>query len=165
MQINPDNDFRLEPTHEENIAASSERIISFGGPRTRLYNDRPDATLGGQGSPVWGMPLDDAARLRTRSDVVTQTGHAPGVTNAYVRGEPIYGVSVPTDQIDLRLPTALDGGSNHWRPGAHTGVEHDGQWRQNPTYEFVTDGGKPMPSDSVLFEFNPDGSWTPIRRF
>lgn len=168
MALIAENDFgpSNRPTHADFVASAGDRVVTFGGSNMRRLYDRHDATLGAADGNVWAMPIDDAARLQSRSDVVTQTGHAPGVTRSYLEGSPFYGVSVPTRSLSLRSPMAADAGINpHWRPGGYSGVQHDGQWTQNATREIVTPGGATVPPGSVFFQFNPDGSWTEVRRF
>jgi hypothetical protein len=147
-------------------AQETEYVATLMGKNGPKYYNNAGATLGGKGGTVWIAPLEDYASLSTRSDVVTATGHAPGVLNSYLKGDSMYGVAVPKNDLSLRLPAATDAGANrHWRPGGFTGVEHDGAWTSSGVREFIMDGGQPMPKGSVFFQINTDGSWTPIRRF
>lgn len=117
---------------------------------------------------MWLAPAEDYAGVTNRAAAVTATGKAPSVVQSYRTGEPIYGIAVPKDEVSVRLPAATDGGANeHWRPGGYTGVQNSktGEWTSSNVREVIADGGKPMPEGSVFFEMNPDGSWTPIRRF
>ncbi len=144
----------------------ADYVVSFGGSRLLKHMDKSSALLGPKGGVVWVMPLEDASRLMRRSDVVTQTGHAPSVLRSYLEGSEVYGVAVPSNKVRIRMPTKEDsGGYRHWRSGGHTGVEHNGNWRQNMTQERVIEGGNQIPSGSILFKFNSDGTWTEIRRF
>ncbi len=168
MELIADSDFGPlnRPTAADIAASAGDRVVTFGGSNMPRYVDRPDATLGGRGGTVWAMPIDDAAALRTRADGVTQTGRAPGVTNSFRTGEPMYGLSIPSEHVPLRHPTSMDAGANaHFRAGGYTGVSRRNGWYQNPTHEIVTDGGRPMPEGTVFFEFNPDGSWSQVRRW
>lgn len=168
MELIADNDFGPlnRPTHADFVASAGDYVVTFGGARMPGYVDSPSATLGGPGGTVWVMPLDDAGRLRSRADVVTQTGRAPGVTESLRTGAPMYGLAVPTNSLALRSARPTDAGANaHYREGGFTGVQRQDGWYQNPTREFIVDGGRPMPPGSAFFEFAPDGSWIPIRRF
>ena len=141
---------------------------SLMGKNGPTYFDKPDATLGRSGGLTWLAPTGDYAGVATRADAVTATGHAPGVLQSYLSGDPIYGISVPADAVDVRPPVATDSGANvHWRPGAYTGVQNSttSEWTTSGVREVVTEGGGPVPPGSVFFEMNPDGSWTPIRKF
>ncbi|KAF1039400.1 MULTISPECIES: DUF6531 domain-containing protein [Burkholderia] len=140
-------------------------LMGKNGPR---YFDKPGATLGAPGGLTWLAPAEDYAGVATRADAVTGTGHAPGVLESYMKGDPIYGIAVPKDAVDVRPPLSTDSGANrHWRPGGFTGVENSktGEWTSSGVREVVTQGGKPVPPGSVFFEMNADGSWTPIRRY
>ncbi len=107
---------------------------------------------------------------------------AAGEAEALKTGGRILGLSFPLDGIQSRLPVAADAGFNadgtaeswanpNWLDGGHTAVrvgevgDPNGSYLVNPTHEFVTDGGNPMPPGAVLFELGPNGSWMPIRRF
>lgn len=143
-------------------------FASLMGARGPKYYDNPNATLGAPGYQMWLAPAEDYAGVTNRAAAVTATGKAPSVVQSYRTGEPIYGIAVPKDAVSVRLPAATDGGANeHWRPGGFTGVQNSktGEWTSSNVREVITDGGKPMPEGSVFFEMNPDGSWTPIRRF
>lgn len=143
--------------------------VSFFNERVVPYIDRPDATLGRSGQTHFFMPLEDASGIRNASDAARASGNAPSVLDAYINGTPVYGLSFPTTGLDVRVPTALDaGGYPHFLEGGHTAVrtaDPNGGFLVNPTREFVTPGGNPVPPGSVLFEMNPDGSWKPLRRF
>ncbi|MFA7369718.1 MAG: hypothetical protein WC334_08755, partial [Kiritimatiellales bacterium] len=141
-------------------------VVSFMGKNGAKYYNSPSATLGAKGGTVWVSPLDDVAGISTRSGVVTGTGHAPGPLQSYLKGEPIYGIAVPKNSVSLRTPTITDAGVNrHFRLGGATGVEHNGVWKSSNIREFILDGGSPVPKGSVFFEFGPNGSWIPIRRY
>lgn len=146
-----------------------ERWISFFGKDVVPFIDHADATLGRAGDVAFLMPIADAAKLRNTGDIARHTGMAPSNQKAYLAGENIFGVSVPTADMHLRPPTDEDaGGFAHFLAGGNTAVrlpgEHGG-YLQNPTREMVTAGGSPMPPGSVLFEVDENGTWIPIRRF
>ncbi|WP_096721880.1 DUF6531 domain-containing protein [Paraburkholderia acidicola] len=143
-------------------------FASLMGERGPKYYDKPDATLGAKGYATWLAPTEDYAGVTNRAAAVTATGKAPGVLESFRTGKPMYGIAVPKDAVDVRPPVETDGGANeHWRPGGYTGVQNSttGDWTSSGVREVVTQGGQPMPPGSVFFELNPDGSWTPIRRF
>jgi hypothetical protein len=106
------------------VKRSVERFTTrnqYPGKNGPTYFDKPDATLGRSGGLTWLAPTEDYAGVATRADAVTATGHAPGVLQSYLQGDPIYGISVPADAVHVRPPTASDSGANvHWRPGAYT---------------------------------------------
>lgn len=136
------------------------------GKKGETYFSSPTATLGAKGGTVWVAPLEDVAGISNRAGVVTGTGHAPGPLQSFLKGEDIFGIAVPKNEVSLRLPTAMDAGANrHFRTGGYTGVEHNGVWRSSGVREFILDGGAPVPKGSVFFKFNSDGSWTPIRQY
>src|SRR5258707_269574 len=110
------------------VKRSVERFTTrnqYPGKNGPTYFDKPDATLGRSGGLTWLAPTEDYAGVATRADAVTATGHAPGVLQSYLQGNPIYGISVPAHAVDVRPPAASDSGANaHWRPGAYTGVQN-----------------------------------------
>ncbi len=146
------------------------------------YLDDPAAVLGPPNGLSWFMPLEDAAGFKSVGDVARETGMAPSVADAYKTGGDVYGLSFPLDGINSRLPVAENAGFNadgtreswandNWLDGGHTAVrmgelgDPNGGYLVNSTHEFVTEGGNPVPPGSVLFKLEPNGSWTPIRRF
>jgi hypothetical protein len=129
------------------------------------------ATLGSGTAPFFHMPVEDAARINSPSDVLRETGRAPSIERAFERAGPdgpeIYGVAFPRDGVSPRVPTAEDaGGWPHYVEGGRTAVrQDDGSFVINQTREFVIDGAPRVPDGSVLFRLNPDGSWAPLRRY
>jgi RHS repeat-associated protein len=159
---------RLTTPAVEGDVASEDYVVSFMGKNGRTYYDKAGATLGAQGGTVWVAPGNDIARVASRSDAVVATGLAPGPLASYLAGDPIYGIAVPRRAVDLRLPSAQSRGANrHFRFGGYVGAEHQatGTWSSSDVREYVIRGGDPVPKGSVFFQFNADGSWTPIRRF
>ncbi len=145
---------------------SDEFVVSFMGKRAVEFYAKDGATLGVKGGTVWVAPLTDVQHVSSRGGIVTATGHAHGVLSSYLHGDAIYGIAVPRASVQLRFPTTSDAGINrHFRPGGITGVEHNGVWTSSNVRERVLDGGQDVPRGSVFFQLNPDGSWTPIRRF
>ncbi|NTV40422.1 MAG: hypothetical protein HGA51_10790 [Demequinaceae bacterium] len=133
-------------------------------------NGRPhaDVTLGAPGRPAFLMPSEDAARITSRADLVTQTGRAPSVVKAVDNGERIFGIQVPLKGQELRTPTfndAIDPATGrinpNFTPGGTTAVKENGLYTGNPTREAAVDGGRSMPAGSILFEWFDDGA----RRF
>jgi hypothetical protein len=146
--------------------SKNDYVVSFMGKNAPKYYDNQLATLGAQGKRLWVSPIDDVSKISNRAGVVTGTGHAPGPLRSYLRGDDIYGIAVPTSKVSMRLPTAADAGATkHFRPGGYAGVEHKGIWKSSNVREYVIDGGNPVPEGSVFFKFNPDGSWTVIRKY
>src|SRR5215469_11503253 len=147
----------------------NSRGVFFFGEDVKPYLDRPNATLGRAGEPHFFMPEEDAVGIRNASDAARATGMAPSVARAYTSGGEVYGVSFPTDGLDIRQPTAADAnGWSHFLEGGHTAVrtaDPNGGFLVNETREFVTPGGGPMPPGSVLFQLGPEGAWIPIRSF
>lgn len=150
-------------------ATESGRGVYFFGEDVLPYIDRPDATLGRAGDAHFFMPLEDATGISTTSQAMRASGGAPSITKAYVNETQGYGVSFPTEGLNPRIPTIEDaGGFEHFFGGGHTALhtaEPNGGFLLNTTRELVVPGGAPIPEGSVLFEFGPNGVWTPLRRF
>jgi RHS repeat-associated protein len=141
-------------------------MVSFMGKNGIHYYDHAAATLGAAGGSVWMAPLEDVAGIVNRAGVVTKTGHAPGPLMSFLKGDEIYGIAVPGKNLLFKLPSLTDSGANkHFRLGGITGVEHNGAWKSSNVRELITPGGNPVPTGSVFFKFNTDGSWTPIRKY
>lgn len=161
------------------VQLPSTHGVAFFGPDNLRYYAGSNATLGTSSSPFFHMPLEDSAMVRSPSDALRYTGRAPSVEREVLNpaggGAPeIYGLSFPLDGLNPRPPTAADaGGWPHYLEGGHTAVRMDdapgrpgtGGYLVNPTREFVVHGGPAVPSGSVLFRLEPDGSWLPVRRF
>lgn len=143
--------------------------VYFFGERGLPYLDRTEATLGRAGEVHFFMPLQDARIIRNASDAARHTGNAPSVLEAYVNGRSVYGIAFPTRGLNVRIPTTADsGGYPHFLEGGRTAVrtaDPNGGYLINRTRELVTPGGQQMPNGSNMFRVNPDGSWTPVRRY
>lgn len=137
----------------------SHGVRFFGGDQLKYYTGE-NATLGRSGSAVFMMPSEDAVNVSSPIDAAIQSGMAPNVTQAAMKGESIYGAMIPVDHLPQRLPTAEDaGGFTHFLPGGHTAVNIDGVHYPNPTREFVVDGGTPLPPGTVVFQLGDNGVW------
>lgn len=137
----------------------------FGEDALRFF-EGPDVTLGAKDDVAFLMPAGDGARIVDARSAAVLTGMAPSVERAALNGSRIFGVSVPLEGLELRVPTFLDAGVNpHFVPGGFTAVKHEGLFYTNPTREAVVDGGMPMPAGALLFEVHPDGSRTLVRAF
>lgn len=135
---------------------------------TRFYQGE-NVTIGGAGRPFFFMPAEDAAAVRNAGDAARYTGMAPSAQRAYMERGTVYGISFPTEGMEMRPPTAADaGGWPHFLEGGQTAVRLPGEsggYLLNPTREFVVPGGSPAPPGTALFELGPQGEWVPIRRF
>ncbi len=147
---------------------SSSYGVSFFDNKVAGVLDEPGASLGRSGQQHFFMPIDDAVGIRNAADAARETGMAPSVVRAYISETPIYGISFPTNGLSIRVPTAADaGGWQHFLEGGRTAVftgGNNGGYLLNSTREFVTPGGA-MPTGSVLFRLEPNGAWTPLRRY
>ncbi|MFF1530862.1 hypothetical protein [Cellulomonas sp. NPDC058312] len=129
------------------------------------------ARLGSGAAPFFHMPAEDAGQFQSARDILRETGHAPSIQRAFDRAGPdgpeIFGISFPREGLEPRVPQAQDaGGWPHYIEGGRTAVrQEDGSFVINQTREYVIDGAPRVPDGSVLFRFNPDGSWAPLRRF
>jgi RHS repeat-associated protein len=144
------------------------RGVFFFGEDVLPYIDRPNATLGMSGNAHFFSPLEDVSSVASVSDAMRVSGQAPSITRAYTSGGEGYGVSFPIEGLETRLPTLSDARSNlNFLPGGRTAVRlgDKGGYLLNPTREYVTPGGLPMPQGSVLFRIGPNGEWIPTRRF
>ena len=115
------------------------------------------------------MPLEDSAVVTNAETARLYTGMSPSTVKAYQEGGDIFGISVPTDGMEVGLPTAADvRGWHHFLEGGHTAVRLEGPnagYLVNPTREFVVPRGNAMPNGSILFKVGPNGEWIPIRKF
>jgi hypothetical protein len=176
----------LAPGGEEVEAASMAGDLRFAAPATDSFDYgvtffnkdvsdfymRENPTLGPAGKSLFMMPLEDSAVVTDAATAVRYTGAAPSTLKAYLTDGDIYGISFPTEGMELRVPTAADaGGYEHFLEGGHTAVRFNdgflgsGGYLVNDTREFVTGGGAAVPSGSTLFKLGPSGEWIPIRRF
>lgn len=105
------------------------------------------------------MPRQAADLISSIEDAVIGTGAAPRVEQAWRDGHQIFGLEVPADGIDLRVPSPADlGGYHHFLEGGYTAINEGDLYRINRIRELVFDGGMPMPPGSILFELLPDGT-------
>jgi hypothetical protein len=116
------------------------------------------------------MPLEDSANIKGVADAARETGMARSVQDAYINGKQVYGVSFPTNGLEVKVPTPADaGGWEHYLQGGRTAVRgggtENGFYMINSTREFITPGGMPMPKRSVLFRLDEGGAWTKIREW
>src|SRR5690606_38552387 len=144
--------------------------VAFFGESNLGYYTREGATIGREGKPFFFMPLEDSAIVKNASDAARYTGRAPSAESAYLQGGEVYGLSFPLGERRISLPTADDaGGWPHFLEGGRTAIRFgEGQtagYLINPTREFVTPGGSPVPSGSVLFKLGPDGEWVTVRKY
>lgn len=150
----------MHPTGDAGDRPHYSHGVRFFGADQLKYYTRDGATLGRDGSAVFMMPADDAVNVGSHMDAAIESGLAPNVTEAALRGQPVYGAMIPVDHLPQRLPTAEDaGGFTHYLPGGHTAVNIDGVHYPNATREFVVDGGTPLPAGTVVFELGPTGTW------
>jgi len=151
-----------------NAAGAPDQGVYFFGEDVRPLIDKPDATLGRAGDAHFFSPLEDVSSVQSASDAMRASGQAPSVTQAYVTKTPVYGVSFPTEGLEVRLPTTADAGGNlNFLPGGKTAMRlsDESGYLLNQTREFVTPGGGPIPKGAVLFQLGPNGDWIPIRRY
>jgi RHS repeat-associated protein len=146
---------------------SDDYLVTFFGRGSLRFIDKPDALLGAPNGLSWLTPLEDARKVVSAGDAARHAGMAPSVKDAFVNGDHVFGVSVPSSSVPTRLPVKPDADGNpNFLPGGHTAVRLPGDtYLMNPTREVVTPGGNPMPPGSVLFEVDDDGTWIPIRKF
>jgi hypothetical protein len=144
--------------------------VAFFGDSSLRYYTVDNATLGASGRSFFMMPLEDSPAVTDAGSAARYTGMSPSTLDAYKNGGDIYGLSFPTGGMTLSQPTAADAaGWPHFLEGGHTAVltgdGPDAGYLVNPTREFVTPGGNPVPEGSVLFKLEPGASWAPVRRF
>lgn len=159
----------VNQTSDEAKKNLEARGAYFFGEDVLPYIDRPDATLGQNGSAHFFMPLEDSINIRSVSDAARASGNARSITNAYINSGRGFGVSFPLEGLSSRVPTAHDAnGWAHYLEGGRTAVrtpDPHGGYLLNSTRELVTPGGNPMPSGSVLFEIGDNGAQIPLRSF
>ncbi|WP_062211701.1 hypothetical protein [Demequina oxidasica] len=165
-----------DPGTRPSWASTTERGETFFGPDALRYYEGDGVTLGAPGRPSFLMPGEDGARILTHEQAMIQTGRAPSVEEAYQNGRQIFGLSVPLEGQDLRVPTFNDANLDpskldpadinpNFVPGGNTALNDDGVFRSNPTREAVVDGGRPIPPGSYVFELFPDGQRRMVRQF
>jgi hypothetical protein len=164
------NQLTLRPESISNAAESAGgRGVAFFGQDNLGFYTAENATLGAKGRSFFMMPLEDSAVVTNAETARLYTGMSPSTVKAYQEGGDIFGISVPTDGMEVGLPTAADArGWHHFLEGGHTAVRLEGPnagYLVNPTREFVVPGGNAMPNGSVLFKVGPNGEWIPIRKF
>ncbi|GAA2884662.1 hypothetical protein [Microbacterium esteraromaticum] len=134
--------------------------VRFFGEDQLKYYTADNATLGRPGSAVFMMPSEDAVNVSSPIDAAIESGMAPNVTEAAMKGQPVFGAMIPVDHLPQRLPTSEDaGGFLHYLPGGHTAVNINGVHYPNATREFVVDGGTPLPPGTVVFQLGEGGVW------
>jgi RHS repeat-associated protein len=143
--------------------------VSFFGADVLPHVNRAKATLGRSGTSTFFMPIEDAALVNNAADAARYTGMAPSVAKAYLRGDSVYGVAFPLRGLPVTRPTpAHAAGFSHFLQGGQTAVRgagKNGGFLVNPTREFVTPGGRPMPAGSTLFQLGDCGERLTLRRF
>jgi hypothetical protein len=144
-----------------------DNVVSFfDRTAAERYADGTYSTLGAPGGQSWVMPLDDARRLTSYDDVVIASGKAPSVTQAWQSGEDIFGLVVPGDGLDLRVPAAHSPGATpDFVPGGYTGLKADGGHLVTTIREMVLPGGSNIPPGTVLVRVGRDGGLIPIGVF
>ncbi|MFB7892974.1 hypothetical protein ACFC1I_12305 [Microbacterium sp. NPDC056044] len=144
-----------DPVHYEN------GVRFFGPEQLDLWLG--GASLGRPGDAVFFMPEADASNVYDSLSAAIESGMAPSAMNAWRNGDDVFGMMVPLDGVPQRLPTYNDaGGWEHFVPGGHTAVKVGDEFFLNPTREFVIDGGKPMPSGTIIFRLLDGGNWEVI---
>ncbi|WP_061965064.1 hypothetical protein [Demequina aurantiaca] len=165
-----------DPGSRPSWASTAERGETFFGPDALRYYEGDGVTLGAPGRPAFLMPGEDGARILTHEQAMIQTGRAPSVEEAYENGRQIFGVNVPLEGQDLRVPTFNDANLDpskldpadinpNFVPGGNTALNDDGVFRSNQTREAVVDGGRTIPPGSYVFELLPDGQRRLVRQF
>jgi uncharacterized protein YukE len=131
----------------------------------RSFYESGDSTLGAPGRAFFFMPEEDAlAYVHNPIDAMVQTGLAPSVRNAVMRGEPVYGIRFPLEGTSPRLPTFEDAAGNvNYTPGGHTAVAFEGGHMINPTHERVIEGGRPLQPNTEIFQLLDSGERLVVR--
>ncbi len=141
------------------VAFFDEKIMT-------MFRDSDVPQFGREGTATFVMPVDDANLIHSVEDAVVATGGAPSVEGAWRNGQQIFGLEVPADGIDLRVPTRVDSGDfEHFVEGGYTAIAEDELFKVNRIRELVAHGKIPMPHGTVLFELMPDGSRLPLGMF
>ena len=155
-------------------AFAGSRGVSFFDSKILQYYTADNATLGASGSTHFFMPLEDSAVVSSTADAARYTGMAPSVARAYLTDQSVFGISFPTEGLSVRVPTAADAITAdgeiwpHYLEGGNTAVftgGENGGYLLNSTREFVTPGGNPVPTGSVLFQLGENGEWIPLRKW
>ena len=149
-----------------------DRGVTFFS-KDKLHYFAPDSfegttNIGAPSKPLFLMPAEDAAKIRTPVNAAIETGFAPSVQQAWLNGEDIYGLSFPLKGLSPRLPTIEDAmGNINFRSGGFTaiGSKETNMFLVNSTRERVITGGMPMPKGSVVFRLGDEGEWVPMWRF
>ncbi|NTV40319.1 MAG: hypothetical protein HGA51_10275, partial [Demequinaceae bacterium] len=151
------------PTYRDDV----DSVVTLFDARIKdmiVASDAP--TLGRSGTATFVMPADDADLISSIEDAVVATGAAPSIDTAWREGREIFGLEVPADSLDLRVPTRTDAGNfRHFMEGGYTAINKDGLFSLNRVRELVIDGGVAMPPGTVLFQLMRDGARMPIRSF
>jgi hypothetical protein len=163
----------LSPAELQLMIDNGYHTSVFGDQIAPLY-DRAGATLGGPNSDVWAMPAEDATKISSVSQAARETGMAKTVLDAYLNGADVYAVHFPVEPSALRRPTLSDSGgwphffedpNNLGATYGHTAVNTGhGSYLLNETRETLVQGGRDVPSGSVLTRLQ-DGSWVVVRRY
>ena len=144
--------------------------VAFFGETSLKYYTGSDTTLGAPGRNFFFMPIEDSGAVTDAASAARYTGMSPSTLEAYKTGGDIYGISFPTDDLTFEPPTTADAaGWPHFLEGGNTAVlTGDGPnagYFVNPTHEFLTPGGDPMPSGSTLFQLGSNGEWIPLKTY
>ena len=135
--------------------------VSWMGEGTyRRYYDNPEnAAFGASGGVVWVMSGTDADAIRSVGAAARDTGMAPSVADAYLNGQSVVAVVVPSSDIPLMKPTAdTPGVTKDWLDNGYTNVMGDGFYMRTDVEEFVTPGGKPLPEGSFSVRLTPENN-------
>ncbi len=100
----------LTPEQRQRLADQGYHLALFDRIQHSDYYDRPDPTLGREGSPFWSMPLEDGAHVASAADAARATGMSPATLRAMtgyevnpVTGNPMYD---PENPDFFRVPDA-----------------------------------------------------------
>ena len=118
--------------------------------------------LGAPGRPAWLSPADVAFSAESSSQLALESGLAQRLVDASHNRAPIYGTIVPRSGVSLSKPTGTEAGSNpHWFGNGHTNVRGPNFYILNKQVtEYVTTGGNPAPSGSMIGKYIPGKGWT-----
>ena len=154
----------LTPQSRQGILAfgdGRDYTVSWMGEGTyRRYYDNPEnAAFGASGGVVWVMSGTDADAIRSVGAAARDTGMAPSVADAYLNGQSVVAVVVPSSDIPLMKPTAdTPGVTKDWLDNGYTNVMGDGFYMRTDVEEFVTPGGKPLPEGSFSVRLTPENN-------
>ena len=149
-------------------ASADSYGVAFFGKSNLSYYTADNATLGANGRAFFFMPAEDSTVVVDASSAARFSGNAPSALDAYMNQGKVYGISFPSNGMQVSLPTASDAaGWPHFLEGGNTAVSlpNSGAYLVNPTREFVIPGGNTVPQNSVLFQLGPNGEWIPLRHF